>query len=93
MVTCASSILRSDDLSNCASAVLCTLPLLLSRCPLSLSCSPLSSYRLLIALLCPANKAFVLQLHPDKQRAIAEELDRNPGEVLKKIEDIRNKIL
>ena len=34
-----------------------------------------------------------LQLHPDKQRAIAEELDRNPGEVLKKIEDIRNKIL
>lgn len=33
------------------------------------------------------------QLHPDKQRAIAEELDRNPGEVLKKIEDIRNKIL
>ena len=40
-----------------------------------------------------ADKAFVLQLHPDKQRAIAEELDRNPGEVLKKIEDIRNKIL
>ena len=34
-----------------------------------------------------------MQLHPDKQRAIAEELDRNPGEVLKKIEDIRNKIL
>uniref|UniRef100_A0A7R9Z712 DNA damage-binding protein 1 n=1 Tax=Chlamydomonas euryale TaxID=1486919 RepID=A0A7R9Z712_9CHLO len=28
-----------------------------------------------------------------KQRAIAEELDRTPGEVLKKLEDIRNKIL
>jgi len=28
-----------------------------------------------------------------KQRSIAEELDRSPGEVLKKLEDIRNKIL
>lgn len=28
-----------------------------------------------------------------KQRAIAEQLDRTPGEVLKKLEDIRNKIL
>jgi hypothetical protein len=34
-----------------------------------------------------------LQLAPEKQRAIAEELDRTPGEVLKKLEDIRNKIL
>lgn len=41
---------------------------------------------------CPALSG-ALQLHPDKQKAIAEELDRNPGEVLKKIEDIRNKIL
>jgi hypothetical protein len=61
--------------------------------PLLLSRSPLSPYWLLIALVFLADKAFVLQLHPDKQRAIAEELDRNPGEVLKKIEDIRNKIL
>lgn len=28
-----------------------------------------------------------------KQKAIAEELDRPGGEVLKKLEDIRNKIL
>lgn len=28
-----------------------------------------------------------------KQRGMAEELDRTPGEVLKKLEDIRNKIL
>ena len=34
-----------------------------------------------------------LQLTADKQRSIAEELDRTPGEVLKKLEDIRNKIL
>jgi splicing factor 3B subunit 3 len=33
------------------------------------------------------------QLPADKQRSIAEELDRTPGEVLKKLEDIRNKIL
>lgn len=32
-------------------------------------------------------------LPASKQRAIAEELDRTPGEVLKKLEDIRNKIL
>ncbi len=77
-MTCASNILRSDDLSNCASAVSCTVvPFFL----LAADCFVL------------ADKAFVLQLHPDKQRAIAEELDRNPGEVLKKIEDIRNKIL
>jgi hypothetical protein len=28
-----------------------------------------------------------------KQKSIAEELDRTPGEVLKKLEDIRNKIV
>jgi splicing factor 3B subunit 3 len=28
-----------------------------------------------------------------KQRAVAEELERTPGEVLKKLEDMRNKIL
>ena len=28
-----------------------------------------------------------------KQRAIAAELERTPGEVLKKLEDVRNKIL
>eukprot|EP00891_Asterochloris_glomerata_P004111 jgi/Astpho2/4111/e_gw1.00063.10.1_t len=33
------------------------------------------------------------QITPDKQKAIAEELDRNPGEVLKKLEDVRNRIL
>lgn len=33
------------------------------------------------------------QLPPEKQRSIAEELDRTPGEVLKKLEDIRNKLL
>ncbi|KAK9824249.1 hypothetical protein WJX72_008915 [[Myrmecia] bisecta] len=33
------------------------------------------------------------QMAPEKQRSIAEELDRTPGEVLKKLEDIRNKIL
>lgn len=30
---------------------------------------------------------------PAKQQAVAAELDRTPGEVLKKLEDIRNKIL
>ena len=34
-----------------------------------------------------------LQLTAAKQRSIAEELERTPGEVLKKLEDIRNKIL
>ena len=34
-----------------------------------------------------------MQLPPEKQRSIAEELDRTPGEVLKKLEDIRNKLL
>ena len=33
------------------------------------------------------------QITFDKQKAIAEELDRNPGEVLKKLEDVRNRIL
>lgn len=32
-------------------------------------------------------------LPPDLQRKIAEELDRSPGEILKKLEDIRNKII
>lgn len=32
-------------------------------------------------------------LPPEKQRTIAEELDRTPGEVLKKLEVIRNSIL
>ena len=31
------------------------------------------------------------QLPADKQRAIADELDRTVGEVIKKLEDIRNK--
>ena len=35
----------------------------------------------------------LVQITPDKQKAIAEELDRNPGEVLKKLEDVRNRIL
>lgn len=30
---------------------------------------------------------------PAKQQAVATELDRTPGEVLKKLEDMRNKIL
>ena len=34
-----------------------------------------------------------LQLPAAKQLDIANELDRKPGEVLKKLEDIRNKIL
>ena len=34
-----------------------------------------------------------MQVTAAKQRAIAEELDRPMGEVLKKLEDIRNKIL
>ena len=33
------------------------------------------------------------QLPSDKQRAIAEQLDRTPGEVLKKLEDIRNRVI
>ncbi len=33
------------------------------------------------------------QLSADKQRAVATELDRTPGEVLKKLEDMRNKII
>ncbi|KAF3786388.1 Splicing factor 3B subunit 3 [Nymphaea thermarum] len=32
-------------------------------------------------------------LAPDLQRKIADELDRTPGEILKKLEDIRNKII
>ncbi|KAH7296253.1 hypothetical protein KP509_26G015800 [Ceratopteris richardii] len=32
-------------------------------------------------------------LAPDLQRKIAEELDRTPGEILKKLEDIRNRII
>ncbi|EFJ13812.1 hypothetical protein SELMODRAFT_181612 [Selaginella moellendorffii] len=32
-------------------------------------------------------------LPPDLQRKIAEELDRTPGEVMKKLEDIRNRII
>lgn len=32
-------------------------------------------------------------LTPDLQRKIADELDRTPGEILKKLEDIRNKII
>lgn len=32
-------------------------------------------------------------LPPDLQRKIADELDRTPGEILKKLEDIRNKII
>lgn len=33
------------------------------------------------------------QLAADKARGVAEELDRSPGEVLKKLEDIRNKLV
>ena len=32
------------------------------------------------------------QLPGDKQKAVASELDRSPGEVRKKLEDIRNRI-
>jgi splicing factor 3B subunit 3 len=32
-------------------------------------------------------------LNAETQRKIAEELDRTPGEVLKKLEDIRNRII
>jgi splicing factor 3B subunit 3 len=32
-------------------------------------------------------------LPADMQRKIADELDRTPGEILKKLEDIRNKII
>lgn len=32
-------------------------------------------------------------LKADKQRTVATELERSPGEVLKKLEDVRNKIL
>ena len=34
-----------------------------------------------------------VQMPLDKQRSIAEQLDRTPGEVLKKLEDLRNKLL
>eukprot|EP00884_Botryococcus_braunii_P014215 jgi/Botrbrau1/22795/Bobra.0132s0121.1 len=34
-----------------------------------------------------------VQVPPEKQAAIAEELDKTPGEVCKKLEDIRNRIL
>ena len=33
------------------------------------------------------------QMPADKQRAVAEELERTPGEVLKKLEDLRNALL
>ena len=33
------------------------------------------------------------QLPADKQRSVAEELDRSVGEVLKKLEDVRNRII
>ena len=39
------------------------------------------------------SRCVLAQITPDKQKAIAEELDRNPGEVLKKLEDVRNRIL
>lgn len=39
------------------------------------------------------DRMFLLQLPTAKQVDIANELDRKPGEVLKKLEDIRNKIL
>lgn len=39
------------------------------------------------------SKNNLLQLPAAKQIDIANELDRKPGEVLKKLEDIRNKIL
>jgi splicing factor 3B subunit 3 len=32
-------------------------------------------------------------LPADMQRKIADELDRTPGEIMKKLEDIRNKII
>ena len=34
-----------------------------------------------------------MQLTPAKQAEIAADLDRKPGEVLKKLEDARNKVL
>jgi len=33
------------------------------------------------------------KLEYDKQKVLSEELDRTPAEVIKKLEDIRNKIL
>ena len=41
----------------------------------------------------PSHFMLYVQLTAAKQRSIAEELERTPGEVLKKLEDIRNKIL
>ena len=40
-----------------------------------------------------AESARLVQMPLDKQRSIAEQLDRTPGEVLKKLEDLRNKLL
>lgn len=34
-----------------------------------------------------------VQLSAEKARQIANDLDRTPGEVLKKLEDVRNKII
>ena len=33
------------------------------------------------------------QITMDKQQGIAEELDRTPGEVLKKLEEVRNRVI
>ncbi len=41
----------------------------------------------------PTPPGSTLQLPPKKQTMIAEAMDRTPGEILKKLEDIRNKIL
>ncbi len=35
----------------------------------------------------------VTQMPAAKQKHVAEELERTPGEVLKKLEDVRNKIM
>lgn len=40
-----------------------------------------------------AHDAWTVQIAYKKQQTIAEAMDRTPGEVLKKLEDIRNRIL
>jgi splicing factor 3B subunit 3 len=32
------------------------------------------------------------QLPPNKQKSIADELEKSPGEILKKLEEIRNQV-
>ena len=61
-------------------------PITFQHCDGSSKCTPDAGSHVLILL-------HGVQLPLDKQRSIAEELDRTPGECVKKLEELRNKLL